>query len=206
MILSAFTHLWNPIGFPYGPSNDEGIYIRRALNVLDGQGPQESLLYDHPYLTQLFLTGALSIIGYPDSLHLSITWRSTLNRNGLACSRNLMGLLAVVDTFLVYKIAELRYSNNRTIALIASILFAVTPFTAIMRRVRLESIQLPLLLCSILFALYSKKSSSEEEDKSVDENKDKDKEKNKNKQQIVLILLSGIFLELAIFTKILYLL
>ena len=55
----------------------------------------------------------------------------------------LMGLLAVVDTFLVYKIAELRYSYNRTIALIASILFAVTPFTAIIRRVWLESIQLP---------------------------------------------------------------
>jgi hypothetical protein len=71
LILSAFTHLWNPAGFPYGPSNDEGIYIRRALNVLEGQGPQESLLYDHPYFAQLFLAGALAIIGYPDSLHPS---------------------------------------------------------------------------------------------------------------------------------------
>ena len=42
LALSAFTHLWNPTGFPLGPSNDEGIYIRRAMHVLLGQGPQES--------------------------------------------------------------------------------------------------------------------------------------------------------------------
>lgn len=103
-----------------------------------------------------------------------------------------MGLLAVVDTFLVYKIAELRYNNNRTIALIASILFAVTPFRWTIRRIWLESIQLPFLLCSILFAFPSKKSLSYET-----ENKRKEKyrkEKDQNKRYILLVLLSGIFL------------
>jgi hypothetical protein len=71
LALSAFTHLWNPTGFPYGPSNDESIYIRRAMHVLEGQGPQESFLYDHPYFAQLFLAGVLGIVGYPDSLHPS---------------------------------------------------------------------------------------------------------------------------------------
>jgi 4-amino-4-deoxy-L-arabinose transferase-like glycosyltransferase len=111
-----------------------------------------------------------------------------------------MGLLVVIDTFLVYKIAELRYNNNRTAALIASILFAVTPFTWIIRRVWLESIQLPFLLCSILFALYSKKSLSyETEDKSE---KKHGKNKDQNKRYILFVLLSGIFVGLAIFTKI----
>jgi hypothetical protein len=46
--------------------------------------------------------------------------------------RVLIGVLAVFDTFLVYKIAGRRY-NNRTIALIASILFAVMPITWLLR-------------------------------------------------------------------------
>ena len=64
-----------------------------------------------------------------------------------------MGILAVVDTFLIYKIAEWRY--NRNVAFIAAILFAVMPYTWLIRRVLIEPIQLPFLLTSILFALYS---------------------------------------------------
>ena len=186
LTLSAFTHLWNPIGYPYGPSNDEGIYIRRAMNILEGQGPQESLLYDHPYFAQLFLAGVLGMIGYPHSLHPSLGDVHSIETLWLIL-RVLTGLLAVVDTFLIYKIAECRY--NRTVALIAAILFAVTPLTWIIRRVWLESIQLPFLLCSILFAIHSKKNLLE-------------KNKFKNKQHILLVLLSGISLGLAIFTKI----
>lgn len=109
--------------------------------------------------------------------------------------RVVMGLLAVIDTFLVYKIAEYRYNKN--IAIIASILFAVTPTTWMLRRVWLESIQLPFLLCSILFAIYSKRIYSLE----AKEEK-KNKQQNKNKLHILSVLLSGIFLGLAIFTKI----
>lgn len=193
--LSAFYHLWNPSGFPYGPSHDESIYMRRTMNVLEGQGPQESLLYDHPYFAQIFLASIFGIVGYPDSLHLSANYDIHSIEMLWLVPRVLMGLLAVIDTFLVYKIAERRY--NKTIAIIASILFVVTPTTWMLRRVWLESIQLPFLLCSILFAIYSKRISSFD-----GKEEKKDKQQNKNKLHILLVFLSGIFLGLAIFTKI----
>ena len=65
-----------------------------------------------------------------------------------------MGLLAVVDTFLIYKIAEHRYGRN--VAFVAAILFAVMPLSWILRRVLLESIQLPFILSSILFLVYKR--------------------------------------------------
>jgi hypothetical protein len=86
----------------------------------------------------------------------------------------------------LYKIAERRY--NRTVALIASILFAVMPITWLLRKILLESLLLPLLLSSILFALYTK-----------DQKRNYNIKTNKN---ILIVLLSGIFLGLAILTKI----
>jgi hypothetical protein len=38
MLLSALTHLWNPIGFPTF-EQDEGIYLLRTLFVMNGLGP-----------------------------------------------------------------------------------------------------------------------------------------------------------------------
>ncbi len=74
--------------------------------------------------------------------------------------RVLMGILAVVDTFLVYKIAETRY--NRKVAFISATLFAVMPSTWFLRRIYLDSIALPFILLSILFAVYyAKKSKSD---------------------------------------------
>jgi hypothetical protein len=196
LILSAYSHLWNPLGFP-SIHIDEGHYMRRAMLVLEGMGPQESAAtgyprtYDHPYFGQLFLAGALGLVGYsasfnPDSDVSSI---QTLH----LAPRILMGLLAVLDTFLLFRIAERRYST--TIAVIASILFAIMPFTWVFRRVSLEAILMPFLLTSILFALYVKDS----------KNNHKKVLQIKSKYEIsnnVLILLSGIFLGLAIYTKI----
>jgi dolichyl-phosphate-mannose-protein mannosyltransferase/tetratricopeptide repeat protein len=188
-ILAAFTHLWNPTGFPNGPSNDEGIYIRRAMHVLSGQGPQESLLYDHPYFSQLFFASVLSLIGYPNSLNPSVGDVHSIETLYLV-PRILMGMLAVADTFLIYKISERRY--NRNVAFIASVLFAVMPLTAwLLRRVWLEPIQLPFLLTSILFAVYASNPKTK-----------KSNIENNNNKKIPLVLLSGIFLGLAIFTKI----
>ena len=74
LILAGFTHLWNPIGFP-SIHIDEAHYMRRAMLVLEGSGPQESAnsgyprTYDHPYFGQLFLAGLLGAVGYPNSLH-----------------------------------------------------------------------------------------------------------------------------------------
>ena len=167
LVLSAFTHIWNPIGFP-SIHIDEGTYMRRAMNVLESQGAQEpkptiGRNYDHPFFGQLFLAAALKIIGYPYSLLHPSTTTTTTNTSEEAVHsiemlylvpRVLMGLLAVVDTFLIYKIAEVRYNNNRKVAFIASILFAVMPVSWFTRRIYLDSIQLPFILLSILFAMY----------------------------------------------------
>jgi hypothetical protein len=200
LILSAYTHLWNPLGFPGGSSYDENIYLRRTMNVLANLGPQESELYDHPYFLQIFLGGILLLIGYPNSLHLIVGDIRSVEMLYLA-PKLAMGILSIVDTFLIYKIAECYYSknyndnnknNNVKIAFIASVLFAVMPITLMIRTVWLESIQLPFLLSSILFATYIKKGSVKE---------DGGRNNNNNKRNI-LILLSGIFLGLAVFTKI----
>ena len=205
LVLSAFTHLWNPVGFP-GIHYDEGIYMRRALHVLEGQGPQEPGRFDHPYFGQLFLAGVFQLLGYPDSIKASgnIHFIEDL----YMVPRLLMGLLAVVDTFLIYKISQYRY--NRNVALIASILFAVMPLSWLTRRIYLDSIQLPFLLSSILFAVYPYyKKSNDNLTKNINYvhqfGKVTSSAKNyttNNKKNVLVILLSGIFMGIAIFTKI----
>jgi len=178
LALSGFTHLWNPVGFP-SIHPDEGTYIRRALAVLEGQGPQESPSYfDHPYFGQLFLASVFSLLNYPESLNSSTDIQSV---EGLYfVPRVIMGVLGIFDTFLIYKIAESRY--GRKTAIIASILFAVMPVSWLTRRIFLDSLLLPFLLSSILLAISVAKAKME----------------NKN----VLIFFSGIMLGLTIFTKI----
>lgn len=195
VVLSAYTHLWNLLGFP-SIHIDESHYLRRVMLVLNGMGPQESAAtgyprtYDHPYFGQLFLAGVLGIAGYP-ALYNPGSNVYTIQVLHLI-PRILMGLLAILDTFILYKIAERRY--NTKIAIIASILFAVMPVTWILRRVYLDNILMPFLLSSILFALYIKVS----KDKGV-------LLKSKSECRIskdVLIIISGIFLGLAIYTKV----
>lgn len=175
LIISAFTHLWNVAGFP-DIFFDEGAYIHRAFHILSGQGPEEGKLYDHPFFGQIFLAAVFTIIGYPHSLN------STSSIDSISViylvPRALMGILAIVDTFFIYKIADKRYGKK--IALISSTLFAVMPITWIFRRVLLDTILLPFLLLSVLAALYSKDS----------------------KHNSLLVLLSGVCLGLAVFTKI----
>ena len=174
LVLAAFTHLWNPVGFP-DVFYDEGIYMYRTMHVLAGEGPQVDYFHDHPFFGQLFLAGALSLTGYPDSLHPTADTNSV--QMLYLVPRVLMGILAIFDTFLIYKISERRYSKN--IALLASVLFAVMPITWLTRRILLDSILLPFLLSSILFAVYAKDS--------------------QNKK--LLVILSGIFLGITLFTK-----
>jgi len=177
LVLSGYVHLWNPSGFP-DVFYDEGYYVRRAMHVMAGLGPQEGTFYDHPYFGQLFLSGIFSFIGYPSSLNPQATHESISLL--FAVPRLVMGMLAIVDAFLIYKITELRYGNN--IALLAAILFAVMPFTWMIRRVLLESILLPFLLSSILAACYAAKAAGS--------------------KRMLLILASGAMLGIAIFTKI----
>src|SRR5678816_175909 len=138
LVLSAYSHLWNPLGFP-SIHIDEGHYMRRAMLVLEGMGPQESAAtgyprtYDHPYFGQLFLAGALGLVGFPASFNPD-SELSSIQALHLA-PRILMRLLAVLDTFLLFRIAERRYGTP--IALIVSVLFAIMPFTWVFRRVSL---------------------------------------------------------------------
>jgi hypothetical protein len=224
LALVAFTHLWNPIGFPT-IHPDEGYYIGRSIHVSEGLGPKEDAArYDHPYFGWLFLGSIFSIINYPDSTNptpgnvnsIELTW---------LFPRVTMGLLAVADTFLIYKIAERRY--NRNVAFIAAILFAVMPYTWLIRRVLIEPIQLPFLLTSILFALYtgirakqkgskdivtvkSREHSERTSDKVRGERQVQGEGEGYNfsehtsmsNQNVILLLSSGIFLGLTIFTKV----
>jgi Dolichyl-phosphate-mannose-protein mannosyltransferase len=189
LTLSAFIHIWSPAGFP-GIDQDEGHYMRRAMQVIQGLGPQESKAtyfypYDHPYFGQIFLAAALSLVNYPYSFNPTISEHSI--ETLYLVPRVLMGILAVVDTFLVYKIADTRY--NRKVAFVSATLFAVMPLSSILRGILLDSIGLPFILLSILFAIYYAKSES---------HYGRNSESNKN---FLLLLLSGIFLGLAIFTK-----
>lgn len=200
LCLSAFTHIWNPIGFPT-IHTDEGHYMLRALHVLEGLGPQEpknifTKPFDHPYFGQIFLAASLGLYGYPTSQSSSSSDTHSIEMIFFV-PRLLMGVLAVADTFLVYKITERRYAN-RNIAFIASVFFAVMPITWILRRIYLDNLLLPLLLSSILFALYLKKPSSSNNisDRYISTNHVTTYNGN-----IIIALISGIFLGLAIFTK-----
>jgi 4-amino-4-deoxy-L-arabinose transferase-like glycosyltransferase len=117
-----------------------------------------------------------------------------------------MGILAVADTFLLYRITEYRYGRN--VAIIASVLFAVMPFTWLTRRIFLESIQLPFILTSILLILNlgrgHQQTSSQQQQLQPQTQPEKNipvKDHNFQYAKFTLII-SGIFLGLGIFTKI----
>jgi len=197
LVLSAFTYLWNPLGFP-SLHIDEGHYMRKALSVLEGTGIDPLARYAAPYFGQIFLAGALGIVGYPDSLNLANTGGDVVHsvETLYLFPRVLMGLLAVADTFLIYKITERRY-HNRNVALVAGILFAVMPYGWPFRRIFLESIQVPFLLTSILLAVYIK-------DLMIEKKKNNNNTNNiaTRYKTIAMVLLSGAFLGLSIFTKV----
>jgi len=154
--------------------------------------PQGAPFYDHPYFGQIFLAAALGLIGYPDTLQPSADGDVHSIESLFFVPRIIMGLLSVADTFLVYKIVERRY-NNRTVAFIAALLLAVMPITWLLRRIFLDNILLPFLLSSILFAVYLKG----KESYNTAQNR-----RWGGKKYVSMVMLSGIFLGLAIFTKI----
>lgn len=192
LLLSGFTHLWNVTGFP-PPAIDEGTYLGRAMNILEGGGPHDPYYgYDHPFLGQIFLSSIFSIIGYPDSFINGGYANASSLEILFFVPRALMGILAIFDTFLVYKISERCY--NVTSAFIAATLFAVMPITWLTRWITLDSILLPFILLSILFAMKGKRP--------LATGKRRRESKDNLSNDILTIFLSGIFLGLAIFTKI----
>ncbi len=148
LALSSYTHLWNPAGFP-DVFFDEGIYMRRAMTTLETGNPQEGYFYDHPYLGQVILAGAIKLAGFPATVERAL-------EASYLVPRVLMGLLAVLDTFLIYKITEKRF--GRKAAMISGVLFASMPMTWMFRRILLDGLLVPLMLSSLLLALHSKDS------------------------------------------------
>lgn len=179
LAISAFTHLWNPTGFP-SPNVDEGIYLGRAIRFIDNFSLKDPYIgYDHPYFGQIFLAAYLFATGYESFLDSNSYLNSAIL---LAYPRVLMGALSMLDTFLIFKIVELRYGGNA--ALLAAFLFAVMPVTWMTRWILLDSIQLPFILLSMLLAIKSSM---------LDRNQ---------RSRTVIIFVSGVSLGLAIFTKI----
>lgn len=163
---------------------DESIYLGRAVYFLDTFNPQfPSSGYDHPYFGQILLGAFFFITGYQYLLNPT----EPLNFEMIfLVPRIFMGILAIVDTFLIFKIGELRYS--RKVGFIAAVLFAVMPLTWLTRWIHLDSLQLPLTLLSILLAILCFRRYIE--NTSI------------GNRDIILVLLSGTFLGLSIFTKI----
>ena len=217
LVLSAYTHLWNPTGFP-SIHTDEGHYLRKAISTEIGQGLQPQDRYRAPYFGQIFLAGIFNIIGFPN---VETFGEKNPVEQLYLVPRVIMGILAVFDTFLLYRITEYRYGRN--VAIIASILFAVMPFTWMIRRIFLETIQLPFILTSILLILnlgrnHQLQSSSPsqsqlkpqkdmEQPSQLQENQQRQLEQTqkqayKSEYTKLTLIISGIFLGLAIFTKV----
>ena len=194
---SSVVHIWNPVGYPT-IHVDEGTYMRRAMHILEGLGLKEKLWgYDHPFFGPLFLAATLSIFGYPNITSPDLANKDSF-RSLYLVPRLVMGLLAVVDTYLVYKIGEIRY--GRKVAVLAAVLFALMPITWILRRIYLESILLPFLLSSILFAIKTSKSGLGIQ--GVLGFGCSGERSNILQSECFRILISGVFLGLAIFTKV----
>ena len=139
LLLACFIHLVNPVGFPE-IFFDEGIYMRRAMNMMDTGNPQESYLYDHPYFGQIILASVLHITNYPPD---PISSDPSSLQSLYLIPRVFMGLIAILSTFLVYQIAKEKFSQN--VALLSSTLFAVMPYTWIFDRILLDSILFTIL-------------------------------------------------------------
>ena len=71
----------------------------------------------------------MKLIGYPNFYYNGITLHSVEILHLIP--RLVMGILAVLDTYLLYKITQIRY--DRKVALMAAVLFAVMPTTWILR-------------------------------------------------------------------------
>ena len=174
--LSAYTHTWNPAGFPVFHA-DETTYIKRGAGILNNEILHKG--YDHPFFSQIVVAGFMHVTGYQNLFDDPSTDPSHLQAF-YANPRIFMGLLAALDTLLVYLIADRMF--GRRVAAVAAVLFAVMPMSLMLRMVLLDSILLPFALSSVLLALHARGPG--------------------NKRRHLLLLASGACLGLAIFTKV----
>jgi len=179
--ISTLFHLYNVTGFPT-IHIDEGTYMYRAMHFLTlGNVGWNVSFYDHPYFGPVLLGILLKVVNYP-LLVLSDTQFQGLANNPYLIPRLMMGLFAIIDTFLVYAISKRLYDRN--VAILSAVLFSVMPFTWALRRIYLESLLLPFFLGSVLLVLYSNYQNQ-----------------SNRKNTWLLISVSGILFGLSVFTK-----
>ena len=175
LTLSAYTHTWNPAGFPVLVS-DESVYVKRGVGVLNNEILYGK--YDHPFFGQIVIAGFMHVAGYQNLIDDPSTDPSHIEAF-YAYPRAFMGLLAVIDTLLVYLIANRMFGWR--VATVSAVIFAAAPMSLLLKMVMLDSILLPFVLSSVLLALYSRSSVA---------------------RRHALLIASGVCLGLAIFTKI----
>lgn len=160
--------------------------MRRIFVVLEGIGLQEKSgiyrdAYDHPFFGQLLIGNLLRLVGYPN---FTMSQTTSSVEMAMGFPRMIMGIFAIIDTFLVFKIAQRVFGTQ--VALFASVLFAVSPMTWHLRLITLDNIGLPVFLASILISISLQRWNK----------------KSLLHRHFFLVLLSGTFLGLAILTKI----
>jgi len=148
LILSTFINTWNLTGFP-SLHVDEGYYIWKTMSKLQTQDLQPTNNYYAPYFGQIFMAALLGLVRYPDTLNPNLD--ADFIESLYPIPRLIMGIFAILDTFLIFKITEKRYGIK--IVFIADVLFVVMPYGWLLKRIFLETIQLHLLLTSVLLVL-----------------------------------------------------
>jgi hypothetical protein len=151
--------------------------MTKAMHILAGYGPQQDIPLA---INQLYTHPHFGQIFLAATLAI-IGYPNTLS------------LEPSLQSIIIFLIARRRFDG--IVALVASSLFAVLPATLILRQIFLDNILLPFLLLSILFAVYLTPS-----EKVVDGRISQNRRRYINNH--FLILLSGIFLGIAIYTKI----
>ena len=124
--------------------------------MLSGLGPQDPSSsydhsqdsfssYDHPYFGQFFLSGIFYLINYPSALNPTSEINSI--ETLLATPRVIMSLLAVLDTFLIFRISERRF--NPYVGFFAALLFAVMMMAEILLMIQLKKYYLSSRIIAI---------------------------------------------------------
>ncbi len=139
LLTAAFLHGINMFHFPYY-EDDEGTYMSQAWAIVkEGQLAPYTYWYDHAPLGWIQIAAWTLVSG---GFH---TFGSVVDSG-----RVLMLLMQVGATFMVYRIAR-NISQNAAVAMIAALLFALSPYGIYFhRRVLLDNIATFWMLLSIL--------------------------------------------------------
>lgn len=152
---SAWAHLAHAAVF-HDVLMDEGIYINRAINILQGQALQNPPgWYAHPFFGWVFMAVVFRLVGYPPWTvgdAAASPFPCTPACSLILVPRLLAATLAVVDTLLIYGIARRLY-GSRWAALGAAAFFALTPATWLFTLVLLDSFFVFWTLLGLLLLL-----------------------------------------------------